>query len=272
MSTVRSKGLIAALTGLFLVAGFLAGANAAAADSIQVQSYQRASQSGACTAQPGETPWQADWGSDSSWKPSWEQWANNGSGGWTCTRSITWARDEASGAALYSVGEVGPAGGTIFYIDLSRPAGSQYWELGSDLGIAEWGCSGTNVPVAEESAIGVGKANTDAILAACLTAGIAARLASAPAGGYSDWFLPSRDELNQVCKYARGQSTAVVDQAVLCDPTGSLGSGFPSGYYWTSTQATGYDDIAWFWSLGGGYESNNFKNNLTMGALPVRAF
>jgi hypothetical protein len=118
----------------------------------------------------------------------------------------------------------------------------------------------------------VGKANTDAILAACVTAGIAARLASAPAGGYSDWFLPSRDELNQVCKYTRGQSTAVVDQAVRCDGTGSPASGFPSIYFWSSTQYAGRNDIAWIWSLGGGYETDTFKNDLTIAVLPVRSF
>ena len=96
MRTVLGNGVLASIAGVVLVTGALVGANAASADSIQVQSYQRASQSSACTAQPGETPWQASWGSDSSWTPSWEQWANGGRGGWTCTRSITWAHEEST--------------------------------------------------------------------------------------------------------------------------------------------------------------------------------
>jgi len=268
------RGLCVGMASLLVVSASVLGANAASADSVQVQSYQRASQEQACSAQPGETPWQANWGTDSSWKPSWEQWANNGTGGWTCTRSITWAKPSVAGGSssvTYRVGEIGPAGGTIFYIDLSRPAGSQYWEVGSDLGTAPWGCNGTNIPGAEETAIGEGQANTDLILANCATLGIAARLASAPAGGYSDWFLPSQDELNQVCKYARDQSTAVVDQAVPCNGTGSLRSGFPRDLYWTSTEYTGRGDIAWLWSFGGGYLTNDFKTT-SWATLPVRSF
>ncbi len=96
MRNVRGTGLFASLTGLLLISGALIGASAASADQVQVQSYQRATQGQACSAQPGETPWQASWGSDSSWTPSWEQWANGGKGGWTCTRSITWAHDEST--------------------------------------------------------------------------------------------------------------------------------------------------------------------------------
>ena len=36
--------------------------------------------------------------------------------------------------------DVGPGGGLIFYVDLARPSGSQFWEVGSDLGTATWGC------------------------------------------------------------------------------------------------------------------------------------
>ena len=272
MKAAHIKVMLASMVGLLLVGGTLVVSNEASADSIQVQSYQRSSQSAACTAQPGETQWLASWGDDPSWYPTWEQWANGGNGGWTCTRSITWAHDAASESVAYNVGDVGPAGGTIFYIDPSRPVGSQFWEVGSDQGTAPWGCNGTNIPEAEGAAIGQGKTNTDAILAGCATAGIAARLASAPAGGYSDWFMPSLDELNQVCKYARDQSTAVVDQAVPCDGTGSTGSGFPSIYFWSSTQYTGRNDIAWLCSLGGGYETNDVKDTLTTGVLPVRSF
>ncbi len=72
--------------------GLLGPATPASANSVQVQSYQRASQGEACVSQAGETPWQEAWGSDSTWHPTWEQWANDGTGGWTCTRSITWAK------------------------------------------------------------------------------------------------------------------------------------------------------------------------------------
>jgi len=214
----------------------------------------------------GETPWQASWGTDSSWYPTWEQWANNGAGGWTCGRSITWARDSA--ARTYALGDVGPGGGTIFYVDMSRAAGSQFWEVGSDLGTAGWGCFGTVIS-GTLTAIGTGATNTGLINAGCVTAGIAARVASAPAGGFSDWFLPSKDELNQLCKYARTQSTAVVDQAVGCASTGTLLPGFASADYWSSSQFDLFVAEDQVFSSGNQFLGNKLSS---LQVRPVRAF
>jgi hypothetical protein len=89
---------------------------------------------------------------------------------------------------------------------------------------------------------------------------IAARVASATAGGYLDWFLPSLDELNQLCKYARTQSTAVVDQAVRCNGTGTLRSGFDSGYYWSSSQFAAYNAVYRYLGDGSqGYDSSKYN-------------
>ncbi|MEI7727606.1 MAG: hypothetical protein WCK09_21035, partial [Bacteroidota bacterium] len=88
-------------------------------------------------------------------------------------------------------------GGIIFYID----------ETGQKVLIAApgdqstgtiWGCEGTSIP-GNFSAIGTGQANTLAIVSSCSTAGIAARICNdLVLGGYDDWFLPSKDELNQM--------------------------------------------------------------------------
>ena len=273
---VRSKRFLATLSVLVVVAGMLFGARVAVADSVWYQSYGRASQTEACAAQPGETPWQASWGADSSWYPTWEQWANKGTGGWTCGRSITWAKTPVAGGASscatggpYVVGDVGPGGGTIFYVDMSRAAGSQFWEVGSDLGTAGWGCRTTDIG-GTGMAIGTGATNTGLINVGCGEAGIAARVASAPAGGFSDWFLPSKDELNQLCKYARTQSTAVVDQAVQCASTGTgLLPGFANGNYWSSSQ--GNAGAAWGQFLTSGSQSLVSNYNL-LRVRPVRAF
>ena len=101
MRIARRKSLLTAVVSMVLVVGALAAATSASADSIQVQSDQRASQSAACTAQPGETPWLDSWGDDPSWHPTWEQWANNGKGGWTCTRSITWAHADPEASCTH---------------------------------------------------------------------------------------------------------------------------------------------------------------------------
>jgi hypothetical protein len=264
-----------------MVAGMLFGANIATADSVWVQSYERTSQTEACAAQPGETPWQESWGADPSWSQSWEQWANGGKGGWTCTRSITWAQTPAPAASssggggdsvTYRVGDVGPRGGTVFYVDMARAAGSQFWEVGSDLGAAEWGCVGTDFG-GTLTAIGTGESNTAAIMANCLTPGIAARVASASEGGFYDWFLPSKDELNQLCKYARTQSTAVADQVDRCNNSGTLRSGFAGGNYWSSSQVNSMIFVgANYQYFDDGTQGDARKNDSSLRVRSVRAF
>lgn len=86
------RGLILGACIFTFMLETLLGASVVNADLIQHQSYQRASQDEECVTQPGETPWQANWGPNPNWSPSWEQWANNGAGGWVCSRSITWAK------------------------------------------------------------------------------------------------------------------------------------------------------------------------------------
>lgn len=62
---------------------------------------------------------------------------------------------------------------------------------------ATWGCVGTNISTG--TAIGTGPANTSAIVSACSEPGISARLCDdLVENGYSDWFLPSKDELNEM--------------------------------------------------------------------------
>ncbi len=63
---------------------------------------------------------------------------------------------------------------------------------------APWGCSGTTIEGTSQ-AFGAGPANTTAIVNACGTAGIAARLCDElELNGYDDWYLPSLDEMNKL--------------------------------------------------------------------------
>lgn len=60
-----------------------------------------------------------------------------------------------------------------------------------------WGCEGTHILTA--NILGTGQTSTTSIVNSCSTTGIAARICNdLILNGYSDWFLPSIDELNKL--------------------------------------------------------------------------
>ena len=128
-------------------------------------------------------------------------------------------------------------------------------------------------------------------MAGCPTAGIAARLCGdLVLGGYSDWYLPAKNEL-EVLYYnlkpttdANNTASGSNANAVSPEPvstnytTGSpaqtsAGIGFRTGetdafacdYYWSSTENDSGN--AWKQNFGSGYQGNNYKN----GGACVRA-
>ncbi len=86
-------------------------------------------------------------------------------------------------------------GGVVVWLDSAGQHGIIAAKQG--LGIsAIWGCKGLSIP-GLKSEIGTGKANTILIVQACTVDSIAARkVARLTHNGYSDWYLPSKDELN----------------------------------------------------------------------------
>ena len=117
---------------------------------------------------------------------------------------------------------------------------------------AKWGCAGESLTggMCDGEWIGCGGDNTIGIINSCPQAGIAARLCGdLVLGGYSDWFLPSRDELYQMYlnKFAIG--------------------GFANDYYWSSSEHDDdgdlgqYDGIyAWWVRFNTGEKSWGDKN------------
>lgn len=86
-----------------------------------------------------------------------------------------------------------------------------------------WGCFGVTLAGADGSALGTGNQNTIDIMAGCSTAGIAARICGdLVEGGFSDWYLPSKDELNKL----------YINRVAI--------GGFSNANYWTSTEAPLY--------------------------------
>jgi len=95
------------------------------------------------------------------------------------------------------VGETGPSGGIVFYDKGSNQNGWRFLEAApADNAISKWGCGG-NVPGTLTS-IGSGNANTNAILLYCIYPTAARLCADYVLNGYDDWFMPSKDELNQM--------------------------------------------------------------------------
>lgn len=88
--------------------------------------------------------------------------------------------------------------------------------LGMDI---SWGCEGTSIPEATGMEIGTGQSNTEAIVSSCGESGIAAKMCSELVlNGYSDWYLPSHDELKAI------------------DANEEKIDGISHGFYFSSTQ------------------------------------
>lgn len=101
----------------------------------------------------------------------------------------------------YAVGDIGPAGGLIFFSKGNNDGGWQYLEAApasTEWSGIKWGAYGVEIAWADGTGVGTGRGNTAAIITALGTGDTyAAQLcAGLSYGGYNDWFLPSRDELD----------------------------------------------------------------------------
>jgi hypothetical protein len=129
--------------------------------------------------------------------------------------------------------------------------------------------------------IGKGMANTNQIYArvsngggagGALTSTYAAGIAYAYANnGKSDWHLPSKDELNELCKYARTQTTG--NTAVRCADTDTLRVGFSTAFYWSSSELEPIAGLAWPQNFSSGIQGfSDDQKSKTNVVRPVRAF
>ena len=181
-----------------------------------------------------------------------------------------------------AVGDTGPGGGTVFYV---HPSGTfscgiglnstcKYLEFapygwnggGDDPGI-DWCNVSTDLDI-DESGIGGGLANTTEADNTC-TSGAIQTVASYTNNSLGDWYLPSKSESNELCKYARQQTTG--DSSVGCASSGSVRSGFRSMHYWTSTEVSGTTN-AWSTEFGFGNQLSSNKVPGTLAVRPIRAF
>ena len=92
------------------------------------------------------------------------------------------------------------------------------------------------------TALGTGNVNTNDIINSQDAGSYAAELCyDLELSGYSDWYLPSKDELNEL----------YINKAAI--------GGFVGGFYWSSTE--GSSNVAWFQGFSNGYQGAIGKNN-----------
>ena len=156
------------------------------------------------------------------------------------------------------------AGGIIFYLDPDGVHGLVAAPSDQSTGAA-WGCDGTDIsgapnvtnfpPTGPGADIGWGAVNTAAIVNNCETVDIAARLCDTLVlNGYSDWFLPSAEELNFM---------------YINLHLAGLG-GFAACSYWSSTEFD--SEFAWFRFFNYGGTHWHLPKTFYMGVRAVRAF
>ncbi len=163
------------------------------------------------------------------------------SGGSTCT---------------YSIGQNVPAlGGFIFYLDASGCHGLVCATTDQSAGI-QW-YNGTFILTnSSESGNGLGKGNTQSIIKLQGAGSYAATsCTSYTGGGFTDWYLPSKYELNLIWLNVGQGATNV--------------GGFSSSFYWSSSENSG--GLAWNQHFGNSAQNFTGKN-ATYPVRAVRAF
>ncbi len=155
-----------------------------------------------------------------------------------------WVHFDGSPAEPLEIGDYFQ-GGIVFYLDGSGGGlVCALNDLDADLGGVSWTNGGSYTETnASGTAIGTGKSNTDAIIASLgLPGQYAAEAAdSLNFGGYTDWFLPAKDELNEIYIHL---STVNASMTAF--------GGTPLNFtYWSSTEVDQFDAWAQNFSQGG---------------------
>ncbi len=173
----------------------------------------------------------------------------------------------ATGKSICKVGQIGPGGGTIFFVDYHQIyAGFDYLEAApavwaGPLGVdptSEW-CSNTDTKIElglnswSSRAVGLGPINTKTMLANCNSgaANLIATYNSSSSAKKRDWFLPTVGELMLMSNNLQG-----------------LAGLLPSDY-WSSSGST--EISGWVQSFDHSYQGEATKGTLYH-VRPVRRF
>jgi hypothetical protein len=131
------------------------------------------------------------------------------------------------------VGDIGPGDGLVFLISDGKTfeMADKAWSGAGNLdATAQWcDVTNSNIAGAAGTGIGTGSANTTAMQSPACSSGAGVSSRAYLGGGFTDWFLPSRDELNAMYLYSQ---VAGFDTATY---------GFATDRYWSSSQQDGED-------------------------------
>lgn len=160
---------------------------------------------------------------------------------------------------IIRIGDEGPAGGIIFYDKGYYSDGWRYLEtsITNLYNMMQWGDYSLNVP-GTLSNIGAGLSNTvkaAAVLGGWNSSYYAAKVCLAfNGGGYSDWFLPSKNELIELFNFSTNSGLIELDSS------------------WTSTLNESNYGYAWGFNYYTTNFVNSFDRNGGAAVRPIRRF
>ncbi len=134
-----------------------------------------------------------------------------------------------------------------------------------------WSDNDKKVVAAGDTAIGAGYRNTLAIIASHTDSSLvsaASFAANHVYDGKDDWYLPSKDELNELCKKFTNDPNAE-NPSDICTGMDTTFWNFTPGVYWSSSQMD--SGLAWYQSFSDG-EQNTGNTHLMSYVRVIRAF
>ena len=173
-----------------------------------------------------------------------------------CEEEVTYqVGDLAEGGIVFYVDETGEHGLVAAMEDLTEGA-----TIDSEGNPGyQWGCFAMWLSGADEQAIGTGYQNTLDIASGCSETPIAASAAlEYESENYSDWFLPSLDELKEMYNTIGNGGSE-----------GDIG-GFSSNWYWSSSESNNYG--AYDVYFGDGSTGNFSSKTKIVRVRPIRSF